>query len=162
MISPNPVDFRSLDAALVHMARNASELDRAAQDATFPERVLANPLALRQWNDRLQLAERAFLFLQGIPGREWYRHMVWCTSLYDGAFVFFAVSPVRTVVFSLDCSLSPKGTAAQHSARLRTRSSSRTGRRRRSRSASSPSSSSSSPPSCNSRNKRSCALQCVQ
>lgn len=41
-------------------------------------------LAQRRMSDRLMHTERALLFLQGVPGREWYRHVVWVPGTFDG------------------------------------------------------------------------------
>lgn len=79
-LSDLPLQFDALSAALKTMTSAAAAVDREQQAPNFATAVLGDPLALRRFNDRLQLAERCFLYLQGVPGREWYRHLIWVTS----------------------------------------------------------------------------------
>jgi N-acetylated-alpha-linked acidic dipeptidase len=82
------LDFTNLETALGTLISAARQIDTTI--ATLDTNKIS-PLALRKLNDKLMLAERSFLFLQGFPGREWYRHVVWVTGLYDGyASVAFA------------------------------------------------------------------------
>jgi len=79
--SGNLVNWTSLSSAIAHFADVANQINLERQDDTLLRDI--NALKLRCLNDRLFQAERGFLFLQGIPGREWYRHLVWATSIYN-------------------------------------------------------------------------------
>lgn len=77
-----------LDAALLAMGAGTDDAGTSLTD-----------LQLRMWNDKLMLAERSFLWLQGVPGREWYRHLVWVAGLYDvyGSTAFSTISDAMAV-----------------------------------------------------------------
>jgi len=77
----NLVNWLPLTNAVSLLTDIASEITIEKNDDTLIRDV--NTLKLRCLNDRLFQAERGFLYLQGIPGREWYRHIVWVTSEYD-------------------------------------------------------------------------------
>jgi N-acetylated-alpha-linked acidic dipeptidase len=98
-LSDLPLQFDALSAALKTMTSAAAAVDREQQAPNFATAVLGDPLALRRFNDRLQLAERCFLYLQGVPGREWYRHLIWVTSQVRAA--FSAVCITQKLVFPI-------------------------------------------------------------
>jgi N-acetylated-alpha-linked acidic dipeptidase len=76
--------FRSLD----HLIHTARHLDSLVVDGgvlrTLTNGVAKNSVHLRALNDQLYQSERCLMYWQGIPGREWYRHVVWVDDLYDG------------------------------------------------------------------------------
>jgi len=73
-----------LDSLVVNTAVRRALTDGSARAA----------LQLRQLNDQLFLSERCLLYYQGMPGREWYRHVVWVAGTYDdyGSEAFSAVN----------------------------------------------------------------------
>jgi len=83
--------FDSMEKSIDYVKSQATFIDAftVSYTATGP-----SDLSLRQLNDVLMLAERGFLFLQGVKGREWYRHMVWVSGLFNGygAIPFASVS----------------------------------------------------------------------
>jgi hypothetical protein len=75
------------------MKSQASSMDAETANAIFQAKLSANPLLLRAHNDKLQLAERSFLWLQGAPGREWTRHLIWatrCAPTHPPAYLCFS------------------------------------------------------------------------
>jgi len=88
----NKLNFTSLAQSLDRLVETATKVDAVVAElisfdsnaAASGDETADDAVTRRILNDRLFLAERAFLFLQGIRGREWYRHMVWVSSEYDG------------------------------------------------------------------------------
>jgi hypothetical protein len=73
----SPLSFGGLRDAVQSLLAAATALDAKLADAAFTDSLAGSELALRRVNDRLHLAERSFLFLQGIVGREWLRNLIW-------------------------------------------------------------------------------------
>jgi hypothetical protein len=70
------------------MVSQASSTDAEMANAIFQAKLNANVLLLRAQNDKLHMAERSLLWLQGATGRAWTRHLIWATRLVT--FLLFA------------------------------------------------------------------------
>ena len=74
--------FASIYASMSVLTSRAVALDSLVVDAgvraSLTDGSPRAALQLRQLNDQLFLSERCLMYWQGIPGREWYRHVV-CT-----------------------------------------------------------------------------------
>jgi len=75
------LNFTNMANAIAAMQTQAMNLDAMVLATDWNS---ADDLPLRQLNDVLMLAERGFLYLQGVAGREWYRHMVWVAGQFNG------------------------------------------------------------------------------
>lgn len=95
--APYNISVDTMIASVQAVLTTAAALDQQLGSTSFVNVVLADPLQLRRLNDQLMLAERSLLFLQGIPQRTWYRHMVWATGQFDG-YQSGAFSPVLDYV----------------------------------------------------------------
>ncbi len=78
---PPRIDFAPLEAAIQALARSA-ERERSAR-AGLAGRTLPPELVARV-NGRLMNAERALTSKDGLPGRPWYRHLVYAPGIYSG------------------------------------------------------------------------------
>jgi N-acetylated-alpha-linked acidic dipeptidase len=93
------LNLSSLNDALSSFSAACAELETAIQQVGST----SDPLLLRRLNDRIMSVERGLLFLQGLPGREWYRHVVWATSQFDG-YGSVGFSPILDAVRAGDAS----------------------------------------------------------
>lgn len=75
------VDFAPVDAAIERFQSAAADLDRAATTASL-EQVDSQKLA--DANRALIQIERRFVNAEGLPGREWFRHLVYAPGLTTG------------------------------------------------------------------------------
>jgi N-acetylated-alpha-linked acidic dipeptidase len=77
------LNFTALDDAMAHMKRAARAYDAALADASA--RVAPLTLAQRgQLDARLQGLEQALTSDDGLPGRSWYRHLIYAPGLFTG------------------------------------------------------------------------------
>jgi len=77
---PVPVlDFTALDAATARLAASAAAYDQAAAGAPS-----ASPERLGEANAILQGAEQALTDARGLPGRPWYRHLIYAPGVLTG------------------------------------------------------------------------------
>jgi N-acetylated-alpha-linked acidic dipeptidase len=77
------LNFTALDDAMAHMKRAARAYDAALADAS----ALAAPLTLAQRGQldaQLQGLEQALTSDEGLPGRPWYRHLIYAPGLFTG------------------------------------------------------------------------------
>jgi N-acetylated-alpha-linked acidic dipeptidase len=74
-----PLDFKALDAAVAKLKASAAAYDAASAGAP------ALPAAQRaRLNDMLQKAEQSLTDKRGLPGRPWFRHMIYAPGLLTG------------------------------------------------------------------------------
>ncbi len=77
------LDFGPLDRAASRLQRSAKAYDEAFARAASSD--LSLPAAsLAQLNAILQGTEQTLLARRGLPGRDWYRHMLYAPGLYTG------------------------------------------------------------------------------
>jgi len=77
------LDFTALQAAAAHLEQSAQAYDAAFSTASESDFRL--PLGeLAELNRDLQGIEQMLTVKQGLPGREWYRHMLYAPGLYTG------------------------------------------------------------------------------
>ena len=77
------LNFTALDDAMAHMKQAARAYDAALADAS----ARAAPLTLAQRGQldaRLQGLEQALTSDDGLPGRNWYRHLIYAPGLFTG------------------------------------------------------------------------------
>ncbi|XP_036114405.1 N-acetylated-alpha-linked acidic dipeptidase 2 isoform X2 [Molossus molossus] len=72
------VSFDSLFSAVQNFSEAASDFHRRLTEVD-----LNNPLAVRIVNDQLMLLERAFIDPLGLPGRKFYRHIIFAPSRHN-------------------------------------------------------------------------------
>ena len=78
------LDFAPLENGLDALTRSAASYDRAvAAVAAGDGSALAGP-AVATANSTLVQSERALLSPDGLPGRPWYRHLLYAPGLYTG------------------------------------------------------------------------------
>jgi N-acetylated-alpha-linked acidic dipeptidase len=77
------LDFAPLDAAIARLAKSARAYDeaRAKTDAGAESLDAADR---RKLNAQLQGLEQALTDPDGLPGREWYRHLIYAPGLLTG------------------------------------------------------------------------------
>jgi N-acetylated-alpha-linked acidic dipeptidase len=76
-------NFSLLDNALLRLKKSAKACDEAyarAADSGFK----LSDAQLTRLNGLLQSIEQALIHAEGLPGREWYRHMIYAPGLYTG------------------------------------------------------------------------------
>uniref|UniRef100_A0A673T9T6 Aminopeptidase NAALADL1 n=1 Tax=Suricata suricatta TaxID=37032 RepID=A0A673T9T6_SURSU len=72
------VSFDSLFSAVKNFSDAASDFHRRLAEVD-----LQNPIAVRIMNDQLMLLERAFIDPLGLPGRRFYRHIIFAPSSHN-------------------------------------------------------------------------------
>ncbi|XP_016062294.1 PREDICTED: N-acetylated-alpha-linked acidic dipeptidase 2 [Miniopterus natalensis] len=72
------VSFDSLFSAVQNFSEAASDFHRRLTEVD-----LNNPIAVRIVNDQLMLLERAFIDPLGLPGRKFYRHIIFAPSRHN-------------------------------------------------------------------------------
>ena len=77
------IDFSVLDAAASRLASSAASYDRAFSRAANDDFRLTDA-QLARVNELLQGEEQALLSDRGLPGRPWYRHMLYAPGRYTG------------------------------------------------------------------------------
>jgi len=75
------LNFAPLDNALSKLKQSAKACDDACARAIRSD---ANPSQLTRVNALLQSLEQTLLHDAGLPGREWYRHMIYAPGLHTG------------------------------------------------------------------------------
>jgi N-acetylated-alpha-linked acidic dipeptidase len=81
--APKPVpyfDFSTLDNALSALSRSASDYHHAIQALE----VAPDTNLVRRINGAVYQSERQLLTEKGLPGRPWYRHLIYAPGLYTG------------------------------------------------------------------------------
>ncbi|KAG1346635.1 putative glutamate carboxypeptidase LAMP1 [Cocos nucifera] len=82
-----PVTFAPLYKSIEELKKAATKIDnqRKALERNFLSlNWRKDPLKVRELNDRLMMAERAFTDRDGLFGREWYKHLIYGPSMHDG------------------------------------------------------------------------------
>jgi len=77
------LNFASLDNALLKLRNSARICDEACARATRADFNLSAAQRNRL-NDLLRGMEQTLIHPQGLPGREWYRHMIYAPGLHTG------------------------------------------------------------------------------
>jgi N-acetylated-alpha-linked acidic dipeptidase len=80
----------------------AASLDKAT--AAIAQRDGLDPIQLSRVNDRLQRVERAFLHSPGLPGRPWFKHMIYAPGLTTG-YACWPMPGVRQAILDSDPTL---------------------------------------------------------
>ena len=76
-------NFAPLDNALLRLKNSARACDEACARATRSDSKLSDTQRTRL-NGLLQGLEQTLIHPQGLPGREWYRHMIYAPGLHTG------------------------------------------------------------------------------
>jgi len=76
-------NFAPLDNALLKLKNSARTCDEACVRATRPDSKLSGAQRTRL-NSLIQGLEQTLIYPQGLPGREWYRHMIYAPGLHTG------------------------------------------------------------------------------
>ncbi|KAM8817927.1 N-acetylated-alpha-linked acidic dipeptidase 2 isoform 2-T2 [Rhynchonycteris naso] len=77
-VKDHGVSFDSLFSAVKNFSEAASDFHRRLTEVD-----LNNPIAVRIMNDQLMLVERAFIDPLGLPGRKFYRHIIFAPSRHN-------------------------------------------------------------------------------
>jgi N-acetylated-alpha-linked acidic dipeptidase len=76
-------NFAPLDNALSKLRKSAKACDEACAKAADSD-FKSNEPKLARLNALLQGLEQTLVFSRGLPGREWYRHMIYAPGLHTG------------------------------------------------------------------------------
>ena len=77
------LNFAPLDNALLRLKKSDVACDEACAQATRPD-LDVNEAQLTRLNGLLQGLEQTLLHPRGLPGRQWYRHMIYAPGLHTG------------------------------------------------------------------------------
>jgi N-acetylated-alpha-linked acidic dipeptidase len=77
------LDFRPLDAVMARLQRSAANYDQALADVSASGAALSTERRT-QLDSVLQELEPSLTSDQGLPGRPWYRHLIYAPGLYTG------------------------------------------------------------------------------
>src|SRR5207244_657212 len=77
------LNFAPLDNAWLKLKQSAKACDHACELAVRSDSK-AGAVQLARVNSLLQSLEQTLLHPQGLPGREWYRHMIYAPGLHTG------------------------------------------------------------------------------
>jgi N-acetylated-alpha-linked acidic dipeptidase len=77
------INFAPLDNALLHLKKSAKDCDTALGSIGKSDRRLTDK-QLERVNELLLGAEQRLTSSAGLPGRDWYRHMIYAPGLYTG------------------------------------------------------------------------------
>ena len=77
------LNFAPLDNALLRLKKSAVACDEACAQATRPD-LDVNDAQITRLNGLLQGLEQTLLHPRGLPGRQWYRHMIYAPGLHTG------------------------------------------------------------------------------
>ncbi|MFB3924039.1 MAG: transferrin receptor-like dimerization domain-containing protein [Terriglobia bacterium] len=81
---PPHLNFAPLDNALDALSRSAEKYDRALAKARENGGAALGQASLRAVNAKLIESERTLTSSEGLPGRPWFRHMLYAPGLYTG------------------------------------------------------------------------------
>lgn len=81
---PPHLNFAPLDNAVEALTRSAEKYDKALAKARENRGAALARASLRAVNAKLIESERALTSPEGLPGRPWYRHMVYAPGVYAG------------------------------------------------------------------------------
>ena len=77
------INFAPLDNALLKLKKSAQACDEACARSVRPD-LKVNDAPLTRLNGLLQGMEQTLIHPDGLPGREWYRHMIYAPGLHTG------------------------------------------------------------------------------
>uniref|UniRef100_A0A663LLB1 Aminopeptidase NAALADL1 n=1 Tax=Athene cunicularia TaxID=194338 RepID=A0A663LLB1_ATHCN len=77
-LKPHKVSFDPLFSAVVNFSKAAAEFHRRLEQVDKKD-----PVAVRIMNDQLMFIERAFIDPLGLPGRKFYRHVIFAPSSHN-------------------------------------------------------------------------------
>ena len=80
---PPYLNFAPLDNAVDALSRSADHYDKAAERISQAF-VPPSQEALKAINGKLMLTERALTHAEGLPGRPWFKHLVYAPGAYTG------------------------------------------------------------------------------
>ncbi|CAL9135098.1 unnamed protein product [Musa textilis] len=81
-----PVTFTPLYRSIEELEKAATNIDKEKKALELEVGLVGrrkDPLKVRELNDRLMMAERAFTDREGLFHREWYKHLIYGPSLHD-------------------------------------------------------------------------------
>ncbi|KAF6141717.1 hypothetical protein GIB67_027895 [Kingdonia uniflora] len=86
-VSSNGINFIPLYKSIAELKNAATKIDsqrKVLEESTcWTSMWKKDALKVRELNDRLMLAERAFTDRDGLTGRPWYKHLIYGPSKYD-------------------------------------------------------------------------------
>jgi N-acetylated-alpha-linked acidic dipeptidase len=80
---PPYLNFAPLDNAIDALSRSAEHYDRAAQRISHAF-IPPSAEAIKAINGNLMLTERALTHTDGLPGRTWFKHLIYAPGAYTG------------------------------------------------------------------------------
>jgi len=72
------LDYSSLEEAILHFTKATADLSFELQNSP------RDGINIRNLNDKLMNIERQFILTDGLPGRNWFGHVIFAPGLYDG------------------------------------------------------------------------------
>ena len=81
---PPYLNFAPLDNAIDRLSRSTNRFEQNLAKLKQSKTALDNSSALGDLNHRLYTSERALTSPEGLPGRPWFRHMVYAPGMYTG------------------------------------------------------------------------------
>ncbi|PIA64595.1 hypothetical protein AQUCO_00100225v1 [Aquilegia coerulea] len=102
------IDFSPIYKSIKELNKAASRIDNQIKEledtSVWGLMRRKNPLKVRELNDRLMMAERAFTDRDGLRGRSWYKHLVYGPSKHDdyGSKAFPGIGDAIEVAKSLN------------------------------------------------------------
>jgi N-acetylated-alpha-linked acidic dipeptidase len=81
---PPYLNFAPLDNAIEKLSRSAERFEQNLGKLKQSTAVSDNSPVLRDLNQRLCMSERALTSPDGLPGRPWFKHMVYAPGMYTG------------------------------------------------------------------------------
>ena len=80
---PPYLNFAPLDNAVDALSRSADHYEKAAKRIAHAF-IPPSPEALKAINGKLMLTERALTHADGLPGRPWFKHLIYAPGAYTG------------------------------------------------------------------------------
>jgi N-acetylated-alpha-linked acidic dipeptidase len=80
---PPYINFAPLDNALDALSRNSEHYDKAAKRISHTI-VPLSPEIVKTVNGKLILTERTLTHAEGLPGRPWFKHLIYAPGAYTG------------------------------------------------------------------------------
>jgi N-acetylated-alpha-linked acidic dipeptidase len=80
---PPHLNFAPLDNALDALSKSADHYEKAAKKLSQAPTPLS-PETLKAINGKLMLTERLLTHAEGLPGRPWFKHLIYAPGAYTG------------------------------------------------------------------------------
>jgi N-acetylated-alpha-linked acidic dipeptidase len=80
---PPYLNFAPLDNAVDALSHSAEHYEKAARRISQSS-ILISPAALKAINGKLMLTERTLTHAEGLPGRPWFKHLIYAPGAYTG------------------------------------------------------------------------------